>query len=77
MWTWRSLAKTSVRPPSIVIIDVLIDCSLQVLVAKNQPVIQAFIADAPDPTLCDCIGLWCFHWSADLSDTERSGSAIE
>jgi len=47
------------------------------LVADYDPVIETFVTDSPYPTFCKCIGLWRFHWSADLSDTKRCDSAIE
>ncbi len=47
------------------------------LVADYDPVIETFVTDSPYPALCNCIGLWRFHWSADLSDTKRCDSAIE
>jgi len=65
------------RPPAIVISDEFINCSLQMVVTKYEPVIETFVTDGPYPTLCDCIGLWRFHWSVDLSDTKRCDSAIE
>jgi len=77
MGTWRSLAKTSMRPPAIVVSDEFINGLLQMVVTQYEPVIETFIADGPHPTLCDRIGLWRFHWRANLSDTERSDSAIE
>ncbi len=77
VWTWRSLAKTSMRPPAIVVSDVFINCSLQMVVAKYEPVIETFITDSAYPTFRKCIGLWRFHWSADLSDTKGCDSAIE
>ncbi len=75
--TWRSLTKTSVRPPTIVVSDEFINCSLQMVVTKYEPVIETFVTDAPYPAFGDCIGLRRFHWSADLSDTKRCNSAIE
>ncbi len=77
MWTWRYLAKTSMRPPTIVVSDEFINCSLQMAVIKYEPVIETFVTDGAYPALCECIGLWRFHWSADLSDIERCNSAIE
>jgi len=77
MLTWRSLAKTSMRPPAIVVSNEFINCSLQMVVADYDPVIETFVTDSAYPTFCKCIGLWRFNWSADLSDTKRSDSAIE
>ncbi len=77
MWTWRYLAKTSMRPPAIVVSNEFINCSLQMVVTEYEPVIKTFVTDGAYPALCDCIGLWCFHWSTDLSDTKRCDSAIE
>ncbi len=77
MWTWRYLAKTSMRPPAIVVSDEFISCSLQMMATKNKPVIETFVKDGAYPALCDCIGLRRFHWSADLSDIKRCNSAIE
>ncbi len=34
VWTWRDLAETSMWSPSIVIGNVFVNCSLQVLVTK-------------------------------------------
>ena len=76
MWTWRYLAKTSMRPQAIVVSDEFINCSLQMVVTKYEPVIETFVTDGAYPALCECIGLWRFHWSADLSDTKRCDSAI-
>jgi hypothetical protein len=64
-------------PPTIVVSNELINCLLQMLVTKYEPVIETFVTDGPHPTLCDCIGLWRFHWSADLSDIKRCDAAIE
>ncbi len=77
MGTWCSLAKTSMRPPAIVVSNEFINCSLQMVVTKYEPVIKTFVTDCAHPALCDCIGLWCFHWSTDLSDTKRCDSVIE
>ena len=66
--TWRSLTKTSVRPPTIVVSDEFINCSLQMVVTKYEPVIEAFVTDGARTTFGKCIGLWRLHWSADLSD---------
>ncbi len=77
MWTWRYLAKISMRPPAIVVSDEFINCSLQMVVTKYEPVIETFVTDAPYPAFGDCIGLRRFHWSANLSDTKRCNSAIE
>ncbi len=68
MGTWRYLAKTSMRPPAVVVSDEFINRSLQMVVAKHEPVIETFVTDAAYPALCKCIGLWRFHWSANLSD---------
>jgi hypothetical protein len=65
------------RPPAIVVSDEFINCLLQMVVTKYEPVIETFVTDGPHPTLCDRIGLWRVHRSADLSDTKRSDSAIE
>ena len=65
------------RPPAIVVSDEFINCSLQMVVANYDPVIETFVTDGAYPTFRKCIGLWRFHWSADLSDTERPDSAIE
>ncbi len=65
------------RPPAIVVSNEFINCSLQMLVTNYGSVIETFVSDGPHPTLCECIGLWRFHWSADLSDTKRCDSAIE
>ncbi len=75
--TWRSLTKTSMRPPTIVVGDEFISWSLQMVVTEYKPVIETFVTDGAYPALCDCIGLWSFHWSADLSDTKRCDAAIE
>jgi hypothetical protein len=77
MWTWRNLPKTSMRPPTIVIGDEFINRSLQMVVTEYEPVIETFVTDGAYPALCVCIGLWCFHWSSDLSDTKRCDPAIE
>ena len=45
MWTWRYLAKTSMRPPAIVIGDIFINRSLQIMVTEYKPVIETFVAD--------------------------------
>jgi len=66
--TWRNLLKTSMRPPAIIVSDEFINCSLQIVVTEYEPVIETFVTDRPYPALCNCIGLWCFHWSANLSD---------
>ena len=73
----RSLAKTSMRPPAIVVSDVFVNCSLQMVVTKYEPVVETFVSDGAYPTFCKCISLWRFDWSADLSDTKRCDSAIE
>ena len=65
------------RAPTIVVNDEFINCSLQMVVANYNPVIETFVADSAYPTFCNCIGFWRFHWSADLSDTKRCGSEIE
>ena len=65
------------RPPTIVVIDEFINCSLQMVVTKYELVIETFVTDAPYPAFCDCIGLRRFHRCADLSDTKRYNSAIE
>ena len=65
------------RPPAIVVSNEFINCSLQMVVADYDPVIEAFVTDGAYPTFCECVSLWRFHWSADLSDTKRSDSAIE
>lgn len=65
------------RSPPIVIVDVFFHCSLQVLVAKYQMVIKAFIADAAHPAFCDCIGLWRHYRCMDLLDTQRFDASIE
>ena len=77
MWTWRSLVKTSMRSPAIVIGDEFVNCSLQMVMTKYEPMIETFITDGTYPALCDCISLWRFHWSSDLSDIKRCGAAIE
>jgi hypothetical protein len=70
MGTWRSLAKASMWPPTIVVSNKFINCLLQMLVAKYEPVIETFVTDGPHPRLGDCISLGRFHWSADLSDSK-------
>ena len=65
------------RSPSVVIVDVFHHCPLQVLVAEDKPVIQAFIADAADPAFCDRIGLWRFHGCKDMLDSQRFDASIE
>ena len=77
MATWRSLAKSLKRPPAIVVSDEFVKCLLQMVVTKYEPVIETFVSDGPYPALSDCIGLWRFHWSADLFDSKRCHSAIE
>ncbi len=76
-WKWRYLVKTSMRAPAIVVGDEFISCSLQMVVTEYEPVIETFVTDGAYPALCDCIGLWCFHWSSDLSDIKRCDAAIE
>ena len=75
--TWRSLTKTSVRPPTIVVSDEFINCSLQMVVTKYESVIKTFVTNGPHPALSNYIGLWRFHWSADLPDIKGCDSAIE
>lgn len=65
------------RSPSIVIVDVFMDCSLQVLVAEYQPVIQAFVADAAHPSFCDRIGLRRFYRCTDLLESQRFDASTE
>ncbi len=77
MWTWRCLAKTAMRPPTIVVRGEFINCSLQMVVTKYEPVVETFVSDCAYPTFCKCISLWRFHWSADLSGTKRGDSVIE
>ncbi len=77
MRTWRSQAKTSMRPPAIVVNDEFINRSLHMLVTKYEPVIETLVTDSAYPTFRNCISPWRFHWSADLSDTKRRDSAIE
>ena len=77
IWTWRDLSKTSMRPPTIVVSDEFINCSLQMVVSNYELVIETFVTDAPYPAFCDCIGLRRFHRCADLSDTKRYNAAIE
>ena len=77
MRTWRSLAKTSMRAPAIVVGDEFINRSLQMVVTKYEPVIETFVTNGAHPAFCDCIGLRRFHWGADLSNTKRCDSAIE
>ncbi len=76
-WKWRYLAKTSMGAPAIVVGDVFISCSLQMVVTKHESVIETFVTDSAYPTFRKCVGLWRFHWSADLSDTKRCDAAIE
>ena len=47
-WTGSALVRAPMRLPSIVIDNLLVDGLLQMLVAKNWPVVQAVIADTPD-----------------------------
>ncbi len=77
MWTWSYLAKTSMRPPAIVVGDEFINCSLQMVVTEDEPVIDTFVTDSAYPALGDCISFWRFQWNADLSNTKRYDSAIE
>ncbi len=77
IWTWRYLAKTSVWPPAIVVGDEFINRSLQMVVTKYEPVIEAFVTDGAYPTFGKCISLWRFHWSANLFDIKGCDSAIE
>ena len=77
MRAWRTLTKTSMRSPAIVVSDEFINCSLQMVVTKYEPVIETFVTDGAYPALCDCIGLWRLHWSPNLFDTKRCDSAIE
>ena len=65
------------RSPPIVIVEVFFHCSLQVLVAKYQMVIKAFVADAAHPAFCDCIGLWRHYRWMDLLDTQQFDASIE
>ena len=53
MCTWRSLARSSARPPAIVVGDEFINPSLQIMVTKYEPVIQAFVANGAHPALGD------------------------
>ena len=53
MWTWRYLAKTSVGPPAIVVSEVFINCALQMVVTKYEPVIETLVTDGAYPALCD------------------------
>ena len=65
------------RSPSIVVVEVLIDRSLQALVAKNQSVVQAFISDAPHPAFCDRIGFWRFDRRTDLLDAQGLDAPVK
>lgn len=65
------------RSPPIVIVDVFIDRSLQVLVTKYQAVVKAFFADAPYAAFCDGVGLWCSELCTDLFDSQRSKAPVE
>ncbi len=47
------------------------------VVTKYEPVIETFVTDRAYPALCDCIGLWRFHWGADLPDIKGCDSPIE
>ncbi len=38
------------RPPAIVVGDVFVNCSLQMVVTQNQPMIETFVTDSAHPT---------------------------
>ena len=65
------------RSPSIVIVDVFMNCTLQVLVAQSQAVIKAFITDAAHPALRDRIGLRRFYRCSHLLDPQRLDASVE
>jgi len=65
------------RSPLIVVVDVFVDRPLQVLVAKNQSVIQAFVADTAHPALCDRISLRRLYRCTDLRHSQRFDASIE
>lgn len=75
--TGRTLAQTPMRLPLIVIIDVPFDGSLQMLVARNQLVVQAFIANTPDPSLCDRIGSRRLDRRTDLANCQGFDAPVE
>jgi len=63
-------------PPTIVVSDEFINCSLQMVVTKYEPVIETFVPDGAYPAPCECIGLGRFHWSADLSDGKLTSAVV-
>ena len=75
--TRRNLTQAPVRSPSIVVLDVLTDVPLQLLMAENQAVIEAFGADTSHPAFGDCIGSWGFHRRPELLDLQRLNAAVE
>lgn len=64
----ESLAQASMRSPSIVVGDVLVNCSLQVLATKYEDVIETFVTAGTLLTFCDRIGPWSFHRRTNLPD---------
>ena len=73
----RLLAQAPVRPPSIVIVRVVKNGTLQVSTAESQAVIQTLATDAAHPKFRDSVGSGCVYRGSDLSDSQRRDPSIE
>ena len=49
------------RPPTIVVSDVFVNRSLQMVVTKYEPVVETFVSDIAYPTLFLLIGCEASH----------------